>query len=230
MAATSPLPGLTTLARTHWSISTLRQKGGLESSKKNVFTEVIFCYTLYMSYDFKPFGKRVAEIVERLGKELAGVRTGRATPAILDGVTVESFGSRMTLPQVATISVEDARTLRITPWDNNLTKEIEKAITVANLGLSVGSDEKGVRVFFPELTSERRAMLLKLAKEKVEETRTQLRQARDEVWSDIQKQEKDKKMAEDDKFRAKDEMQKRVDVANKSFDDALARKEKEIAA
>ena len=183
-----------------------------------------------MTYDFKPFGKRVADIVERLGKELAGVRTGRATPAILDGVTVESFGSRMTLPQVATISVEDVRTLRITPWDHNLTKEIEKAITVANLGLSVGSDEKGVRVFFPELTSERRTMLLKLAKEKVEETRTQLRIARDEVWNDIQKQEKDKKMAEDDKFRAKDEMQKRVDAANKSFDEALARKEKEITA
>ena len=73
-------------------------------------------------------------------------------------------------------------------------------------------------------------MLLKLAKEKVEETRTQLRIARDEVWNDIQKQEKDKKMAEDDKFRAKDEMQKRVDAANKSFDEALARKEKEITA
>lgn len=183
-----------------------------------------------MAYDFKPFGKRIADILERLGKELAGVRTGRATPAILDGVTVESFGSRMSLPQVSTISVEDARTLRITPWDQSLGKEIEKAITVANLGLSVGSDEKGVRVFFPELTSERRAMLLKLAKEKVEDTRTQLRLARDEVWSDIQKQEKDKKMAEDEKFRAKDEMQKRVDAANTLFDEALARKEKEITA
>ncbi len=188
-----------------------------------------FAILFGMAYDFKPFEKRIKEIEERLGKELAGVRTGRATPAILDGIQVESYGSRMGIPQLANISVEDARTLRIVPWDMASAKEIEKAITVANLGLSVGADEKGVRVFFPELTSERRVSLLKIAKEKVEEIRTMLRQARDEVWSDIQQQEKDKKMAEDDKFRAKDEMQKRVDAANQRFDEALARKEKEIA-
>lgn len=183
-----------------------------------------------MTYDFKPFDKKIAEVVERLQKELSGVRTGRATPAILDGVQVESFGSRMPINNVATVSVEDARTLRITPWNMSDGKEIEKAITVANLGLSVGMDEKGVRVFFPELTSERRTQLLKLSKEKVEDARASLRQARDEVWSDIQKQEKDKKMSEDDKFRAKDEMEKRVKAANKQFDDALARKEKEISS
>ena len=183
-----------------------------------------------MAYDFKPFEKRVAEITERLTKELSGVRTGRATPAILDGILVESYGTRMPISNVATVSVDDARTLRITPWNVSDGKEIEKAITVANLGLSVGTDEKGVRVFFPELTSERRTQLLKLAKEKLEEARTSLRQARDDVWSDIQEQEKDKKMGEDDKFRAKDDMQKRVDAANKNFDDSLVRKEKEISS
>ncbi|MDE1925209.1 MAG: ribosome recycling factor [Patescibacteria group bacterium] len=182
-----------------------------------------------MSYDFKPFDKKIKEIEERAAKELSGVRTGRATPAILDGIAVESYGTRMPLSQVANISTEDARTLRVAPWDMANAKEIEKAITLANLGLSVGMDERGVRVFFPELTADRRVQLLKLAKEKIEEMRTHLRVARDEVWSDIQKQEKDGKMPEDDKFRAKDEMQKRVDAANKSFDDALARKEKEIA-
>jgi len=183
-----------------------------------------------MTYDFKPFEKRIKEIEERAGKELAGIRTGRAAPAILDGVLVESYGTRVPIVQVATVNVEDARTIRIAPWDMANAKEIEKAITVANLGLSVGMDEKGVRVSFPELTSERRTQLLKLAKEKVEELRTELRVARDRVWSDIQKQEKDKLMAEDDKFRAKDEMQKRVDSANKIFDAALARKEKEISS
>lgn len=181
-----------------------------------------------MPYDFKAFEKKIKEIEERLGKELGGVRTGRAGPAILDGIQIESYGTRMNLTQVANISVEDARTLRIAPWDMSNAKEIEKAITVANLGLSVGADEKGVRVFFPELTAERRIQLLKLAKEKVEEIRTSLRSARDEVWSDIQQQERDGKMPEDDKFRAKEEMQKRVDGANKNFDEALARKEKEI--
>jgi len=182
-----------------------------------------------MAYDFKPFEKRIKEIEERAGKELAGIRTGRAAPAILDGVQVESYGTRVPIVQIATVNIEDARTIRVTPWDMANAKEIEKAITVANLGLSVGADEKGIRVSFPELTSDRRAQLLKLAKEKVEELRTELRAARDHVWNEIQKQEKDKLMTEDDKFRAKDEMQKRVDGANKTFDAALERKEKEIA-
>lgn len=183
-----------------------------------------------MAYDFKPFEKRIKEIEERLQKELSGVRTGRATPAILDGIMVESYGTRVPVNQIANISVEDARSLRITPFDPNNAKEIEKAITTSNLGLSVGADERGVRVFFPELTSERRVVLVKLAKEKVEEVRTMLRAARDDVWNDIQAKEKAKEMGEDDKFRAKDDMQKRVDAANASFDAALERKEKEIAS
>ena len=183
-----------------------------------------------MAYDFKPFEKRIKDIEERLGKELAGVRTGRATPAILDGIQVESYGTRMNIAQVATVAVSDSRSLQIVPFDSSLAKEIEKAITQANLGLSVGADERGVRVFFPELTAERRTTLVKVAKDKVEESRAALRQARDEVWSEIQRKEKDKAMSEDDKFRAKDDMQKRVDAANKAMDDALLRKEKEIAA
>lgn len=185
-------------------------------------------YTGGMAYDFKPFEKKIAEITDRLTKEMGGVRTGRAAPAILDGIQVESYGSRMPISNVANIAVEDARTLRIAPWDMGQAKEIEKAITQANLGLSVSMDEKGVRVFFPELTAERRAGLLKLAKEKLEDIRAQLRVAREDVWNDIQSQEKGGTMSEDEKFRAKDEMQKRVDAANKNFDSMLERKEKEI--
>ena len=182
-----------------------------------------------MAYDFKPFMAQIKKIQEKLAGELASVRTGRATPAILDYVSIESYGTRMKLAQVANISVEDARTIRIAPWDTSHAKEIEKAITLANLGLSVGIDERGVRVNFPELTSERRVQLLKLAKEKIEEAKTALRGARDFVWSDIQKKEKEGKMPEDDKFRAKDEMQKHVDAAHKQYEEMLARKEKEIA-
>jgi ribosome recycling factor len=160
---------------------------------------------------------------------LGGIRTGRAAPAILDGVLVESYGSRVPIAQVGSVSIEDARTLRISPWDSSLTKEVEKAIMAANLGLSVGSDERGVRVNFPELTADRRSQLVKLAKEKVEDSRAALRVARDDVWSEIQKQEKDGTLTEDDKFRAKDDMQKRVDAANEQFDQLLEKKEKEIA-
>ncbi len=182
-----------------------------------------------MAYDFKPFEKKIADISEKLQRELSGIRTGRAAPAILDGVLVESYGTRVPIHQLAAVSIEDARTLRIAPWDMSNAKEIEKALTLANLGLSVAMDEKGVRVSFPELTSERRMSLVRMAKEKVEEMRTSLRLARDEVWSGIQKLERDGNMPEDDKFRAKEEMQKRVDAANKNFDNSLARKEKEIA-
>lgn len=182
-----------------------------------------------MAYDFKPLDKKITDITERLAKELAGVRTGRANPGVLDGVFLEVYGSRMAIHQVATITVEDARSLRIAPWDQSNAKEIEKAITLANLGISVGADEKGVRVFFPELTAERRAALLKAAKEKVEASRVALRAVRDEVWSAIQRRERNGDMPEDDKFRAKDDMQKRVDAAGKKFDEALARKEKELS-
>jgi ribosome recycling factor len=181
-----------------------------------------------MAYDFKPFDARIKEIGEHLQKELAGVRTGRAAIAILDSVHVEAYGSMMPLNQVANIAIEDARTIRVAPWDASQIRDVEKGITQANLGLSVAVDEKGVRIFFPELTSERRVQLVKVAKEKVEQSKTALRQARDEVWSDIQSQERDGDMSEDDKFRNKDEMQKKVDAANASFDEALARKEKEI--
>lgn len=181
-----------------------------------------------MAYDFKPFEQRIKDIEDKAQKELAAVRTGRATPAILDGVLVESYGTRVPIVQVAAVVGEDPRTLRVTPYDASQTKEIEKAIQTANLGLSVGADEKGVRVGFPELTSERRAGMIKLAKEKIEEMRGSLRGARDEVWSDIQKQEKDKKISEDEKFRYKDEMQKRVDSCNKKLEELLERKEKEI--
>lgn len=191
-------------------------------------TGLLFCYNSPMAYDFKKFEARIKEIIDHAGKELAGVRTGRAAPAILDGVMVESYGSRVPIAQVGSIGIDDPRSLRITPWDSSLIKEIEKAITVANLGVAVGSDEKGVRVSFPELTSERRTQMLKLAKEKVEGSRATLRQARDEVWQDIQKQEKDGAMSEDDKFRAKDEMEKRVKAAGAQFDELLDRKEKEI--
>lgn len=183
-----------------------------------------------MAYDFKGLDKKIKEIDERLGREFGGIRTGRAAPAVLDTVQVESYGTRMSLNQVASVTTEDARTLRVAPYDASQAKEIEKAITMANLGLSVGADERGVRVSFPELTAERRVSLIKLAKERLEEARTSLRAARDDVWSDIQKKEKAGDMPEDDKFRAKDEMQKRVDAANKKFDDALVRKEKEISA
>ena|SRR3989344_2465119 len=179
-------------------------------------------------FNFTPFKNKIKEVEEWLKKEESQIRTGRATPAILDGVKVESYGALLPVSQVGSINIEDQRSLRVTPWDMSQAKAVEKAIVAANLGVSVSADDKGVKIFFPELTSERRTLLVKLAKEKLEEARKSLRMERDHVWEEIQKKEKEGGMGEDEKFRLKNEMQKIVDETNKKFDEMHARKEKEI--
>jgi len=182
-----------------------------------------------MSYDFSPLKKRTDKVKEWLAGEFALIRTGRAAPAILDSIKINSYGAMTPINHVGTVSVEDARTLRVVPWDKGHVKVIEKAINDAGLGLSVNSSEDGVRVIFPELTAERRQGLTKLARGKLEEARMSLRQERDEVWSDIQKKEKEGSLTEDEKFRFKEDMQKIIDTANKELDDMLLRKEREIS-
>lgn len=161
-------------------------------------------------------------------KEYTGIRTGMASPQLLDSVIVESYGQRMPLNQVGSVSIADPKSLLVTPWDASQVKAVEKAITVANLGVSLKTDEKGVRVFFPELTSERREILLKLAKEKLEQAKITLRGVRDEVVKDIDAKEKEGGMGEDEKFRFKAEMQKLVDAGNKALEEIFTKKNKEI--
>ncbi len=181
-----------------------------------------------MSYDFNPFKKQLAGAEEWLKKELQQIRTGQASPAVLDTVKVEAYGTPMSLKEVASVTVEGARTLRISPWDKSQTKEIEKAITVANLGLSVVVDDQGLRVNFPELTGERRQQIAKSAKERLEEAKKQVRGHRDVIIKDLQTREKDGAMGKDDAFRAKNDAQKLVDDANKKLEESFAKKEKEI--
>jgi len=181
-----------------------------------------------MNYDFKNLKEKTKGVEEWLKKEYMAIRTGIATPAILDNVLVEAYGQRMMVNQIAGVSIEDARVLRISPWDKGQTKEIEKAIISANLGVSVQVDDKGVRVFFPELTADRRELLKKTAKAKLEEARVSLRSVRDEIWNEIQEKEKEGGMGEDDKFRFKDEMQKIIDDSVNNLEILLDKKEKEI--
>lgn len=181
-----------------------------------------------MTYDFKELKDKTKEVEQWLTQEYFGIRTGRATPAVLDGIKVDSYGSLTPINQVANVTVEDARTLRILPYDISQNKEIEKAITDSNLGLSVSSDDKGVRVFFPELTSENREALMRVVGEKLEKAKVSLRHERDEVWNDLQKRQKDGDITEDDKFRYKEDMQKIVDEATDQLEDAAKRKEEEL--
>ena len=134
-----------------------------------------------MPYDFTKFDTKVTGAREWLAKEFRNIRTGRANPAILDGVQVSAYGSMVPLKQVAQISTEDARTIRVQPYDPSTIKDIERAISTANLGVGTSADSAGVRVTFPELTGERRQELVKMAKGKLEEARATIRVARDEA-------------------------------------------------
>ena len=181
-----------------------------------------------MAYDFKPFQKQIAETEEWLKQELLTVQTGRATPAMLDSVKVDSYGSKVAINQVANVTAEDARTLRITPWDTNNLQAIETALRDADLGCGVSSDEKGVRLSFPELTTETREKYVKVVGKKLEEAKVSLRAHRDDVWNDIQKQQKDGEISEDDKFRFKEEMEKLTKEAAESLENDSKRKEEDL--
>ncbi len=181
-----------------------------------------------MTYDFNPFKKQLAASEDWLKREYQQIRTGQASPNILDSVRVEVYGAPMSLKEVAAVTIEGARTLRVTPWDKSQVKEVEKALSQANLGLSVSVDDQGVRINFPELTTERRTEIAKAAKEKLEEAKKQLRGHRDVVVKDLTAKEKTGGFGKDDIFRLKNDTQKLVDDCSKRLEDALAKKEKEI--
>lgn len=175
-----------------------------------------------MSYNTTIFKTELKKIEEWLSKEYSQVHTGRATPIVLDSIMVESYGSYMPIKNVAGVTIEDPKTLRISPWDKNQIKAIETAIATSNLGLSIVSDSEGVRVIFPMLTTENRMKLVKILKEKLEDARISVRKERQ---NEIDKTDD---MSEDDKKRAKDEIQKCVDEVNNNLEAIFAKKEIEV--
>lgn len=181
-----------------------------------------------MAYDFSKFKNQIKDSEEWLKKEFSNIRTGRASAAVLDSVKIESYGSFLSIQEMGSVTNEDVRCLRVVPWDLSQAKNIEKAIMLANLGVSVTVDDKGLRIIFPELTSERRVQITKAAKEKLEEGKKRIRGNRDDVMKDLQAKEKDGSLSKDDVFRYKNDVQKIVDDANKALDAHYEKKEKEI--
>jgi ribosome recycling factor len=181
-----------------------------------------------MAYDFSTLKAHIKETEEWLSREFSSIRTGRASVALLDGVKPEAYGVRTPLSQLASVSVEDARTIRIVPWDKGNGKAIEKAMTEADLGVSVSVDDQGLRISFPDLTAERRTMLGKLAAGKCEEARVTLRGHRTDALKDLEAAEKEGGMGEDELKRLKDEVQKHIDGGQAALDMALKRKQEEI--
>jgi ribosome recycling factor len=166
--------------------------------------------------------------IDRLRKELARVRAGRANPALLDDIRVDSYGTVVPLKQVATVTVADARLLVIKPYDRNVIPAIERAINNSQLGLNPNNDGVVVRVPIPALTEERRKQLVKQVKDAGEEAKIAIRQARRDANEIMKESEKDGSLSQDALKRGLEQVQKLTDAQIKAVDDTLAKKEKEI--
>ena len=177
-----------------------------------------------MQYNFSNFKTELKKVEEFLSKEYRELNVGRASPMVLDSITVESYGSFVPLKNVASVAIEDPKTLRIAAWDKSQIKGIEKAITAANLGLSVAVDDAGMRVIFPQLTTESRQNLVKILKEKLEDSRITVRQERERIIKDMENSE----MTEDEMFKAKEELQKIINEANANLEAIFNKKELEV--
>lgn len=171
---------------------------------------------------------RMKKSVEALSHAFNKIRTGRAHPSLLDGITVNYYGSDTPLSQVGNIGVEDARTLTINPWEKNLVPEIEKAIMKSDLGLNPVTTGDLIRVPMPPLTEETRKGYTKQARQEAESARISVRNARRDAMSQLKDLVKDKEISEDEERRAQDVVQKLTDKYVAEVDTALQAKEKDL--
>lgn len=160
--------------------------------------------------------------------ELKQIRTGRANPAIVENIKVDSYGTQTPLQQIANISIPDAKSIVIQPWDKNMIKEIEKSIQNSTLGINPINEGNLIRLPVPPLTEERRLELAKVVSAKIEEARVSVRNVREEIWKEIKEQESQKQISEDDMFKLQKELQKVVEDYNTEIKETGQEKEKEI--
>ncbi|MGI6678530.1 MAG: ribosome recycling factor [Dehalobacterium sp.] len=172
--------------------------------------------------------EKMSKSVEVLKKDLASLRAGRATPALLDKVQVDYYGTLTPVNQMANVSVPEARLLLIQPWDKSTIPSIEKAILKSDLGLTPSSDGNVIRIGIPQLTEERRKELVKVVKKKTEDARVAVRNVRRETNDMIKEFEKEREISEDESKRGLDEIQKITDKYIKKLDEVMNAKEEEI--
>lgn len=174
------------------------------------------------------FRQKLGKVVERLKNEVTSLRTGRASPALVENLEVDYYGSKTPLKAIATISAPEPKQLVIQPWDRQALPLIEKAIQNSGLGINPVTEREVIRLSIPSLTEERRKELLKLLGKFLEEARIHVRRERDEALKEIDGKEKAKEISEDEKFRQKNEAQKVIDDVNKKIEELGLSKEKEI--
>jgi len=171
---------------------------------------------------------RMQGALDTLGREFAGVRTGRASTGLLEGIRVDYYGTPTPVPQVASLSVPDPKTLLIQPWDASLLPAIEKAIMKSDLGLTPANDGKVIRLVMPPLNEERRKQLAKAVGKLAEDARVAIRNIRHDANKKLKTMEKEKKISEDDGRRGQDQTQKITDKFIQRVDELLKKKEQEI--
>ena len=171
---------------------------------------------------------RMDKSLESLRSELAKIRSGKATTALLDGIKVDYYGTITPINQVGNLTVLDAHTLSFTPWDKSMVLPVDKAILEANIGFNPISDGTNLKIPIPPLNEERRKELVKLVKKFGEETRVAVRNIRRDANEHLKKENKDKKISEDELKDAEDKVQKLTDEHIKLVDDVIKHKEKEI--
>jgi ribosome recycling factor len=166
--------------------------------------------------------------IDHLKSEMATLRTGRASSALVEYLNVEYYGAQTPLIQIAQISVPEPRVIAIQPYDKSALKDIEKAIQQSNIGITPINDGNFVRLNIPAMTEERRKELVKVVGQMSEKARVAVRNVREEVWKEIQKMEEDGKITEDDKISGKQELQEVVDKFNEEIKKLADAKEKEV--
>lgn len=171
---------------------------------------------------------RMDKAIESLKKDIAGIRTGRASLGIFEGITVDYYGTPTPINQVATMSVPESRLIIMQPWDPKMIAEIEKAILKSDLGLNPSNDGKIIRIAVPPLTEERRKQIIKQVHKRVEEAKIAVRNIRRDSNDEVKRLEKEKKMSEDDAKKTLEEIQKLTDSYIKRTDEINSHKEKEL--
>ncbi|MDD2656438.1 MAG: ribosome recycling factor [Patescibacteria group bacterium] len=166
--------------------------------------------------------------IEFLRQDISSLRTGRATPALVEDIIVEAYGTKQPLKAVASISVADAKTINVDPWDKSLSQAVEIAIRNSDVGINPVNDGKLIRLPLPDLNAERRQELIKVLHKKLEQARVSLRKIREDIRSEIDKAEKAKTISEDEKFNEQDDLEKLVKEYNDKVREIGEEKEKEI--
>ena len=181
-----------------------------------------------MTYNLPEKKGDLEKVIEFFRNDIASLRTGRASTAMVEELLVEAYGTRQPLKSTASINLADAKTINVEPWDKSLLANIEKAVRDSSLGVNPVNDGKIIRVILPDLTSERRVELIKVLHQKQEHARISLRKIREEIRDEIGQKEKTKEISEDEKYKLQEDLDKMVKEYNDKVKEIGNKKEEEI--